>query len=68
MTEESVKMFLIDGYCPWVLRRVGRRWLCRVREDICTHDYPASCGRYEIAMKIINDPLSQELIKKAMES
>lgn len=62
----SEKMFLIDGYCPWLIRRTGRPWLCKIKDDVCTHTHPA-CTRYDLAMKIIMDPLSQELIKKAME-
>ena len=58
----------MDDWCPWLIRRKGEPWLCKIENDVCTHTHFASCTRYENAMKIINDPLSQELLKKAIES
>jgi len=57
----------MTDWCPWLIRRKGKTWLCKMENDVCTHAHYASCTRYDLAMKIITDPLSQELIKKAME-
>ena len=54
-------------YCPWLLRRTGRQWLCKIEDDYCTHQHYASCTRHAKAMALIADPLSQELIKMAIE-
>jgi len=56
----------MTDWCPWLIRRKGKTWLCKIENDVCSnHEHYLLCTRYALAMKIIADPLSQELIKKA---
>ena len=34
-------------WCPYLIRRKGKTWLCHLYDDVCTHKHPASCTRYE---------------------
>ena len=53
----------MTDWCPWLIRRKGKTWLCKIENDVCSnHEHYLLCTRYALAMKIIADPLSQELI------
>lgn len=40
-----------DWWCPWLIRRKGKTWLCKIEGDVCSHAHYASCTRYDKAMK-----------------